>query len=454
MNRLRRHAPALLAGLLFSAFALADTPPAELPDPITTEPVTTEPVTTVSVTPLTDTLFINDATVYTMSSRGVLRGADILVRDGRIAAIGPQLETPAGAKVIDAGRRPVTPGFFAGVSALGLVEISAVAESVDNALAAGKLRSEFDVSTAFNPRSALIDVTRIEGYSWTVLGADRAGGDAQDAGTIMAGRGQAALLSGSFDALTGDKVLFIDVGSDAAGQSSGSRAAQWMLLEQAMEESAGELQGSPDALLTAAGRRVLAAYRDAGIVVFDVDRASDILQVMEFSRRHGLLPVISGGAEAWVVADRLAEAGVPVLLNALDNLPRDFDQLGARLDSAAMLHQAGVLIAFGGAGTHQARKLRQVAGNAVANGLRYEAALEAMTVNPARIFGLSDDMGTLEEGKRADLVIWSGDPLEVTSAADQVVIGGKPIAMVSRQTLLRDRYLPPESEWPRAYIKP
>jgi imidazolonepropionase-like amidohydrolase len=155
-----------------------------------------------------------------------------------------------------------------------------------------------------------------------------------------------------------------------------------------------------------------------------------------------------------MVADRLAEAGVPVLLDALANLPGTFDQLGARLDNAAILHAAGVTIAFAGAGTHQARKLRQVAGNAVANGLPYEAALIAMTANPAAIFELGDGFGTLEAGSRADLVIWSGDPLEVTSAADQVVIGGKPVRMVSRQTLLRDRYLPQNPTLPRAYIKP
>jgi imidazolonepropionase-like amidohydrolase len=201
-------------------------------------------------------------------------------------------------------------------------------------------------------------------------------------------------------------------------------------------------------------RPALADYLSGALTVFQVDRASDILQVLEFAARHGLKPVISGGAEAWMVADRLAETGVPVLLDALANLPGSFDQLGARLDNAAILHAAGVTIAFAGAGTHQARKLRQVAGNAVANGLPYEAGLLAMTANPAAIFELGDGIGTLQAGSRADLVVWSGDPLEVTSVAEQVVIGGKPVPMVSRQTLLRDRYLPPNPTLPRAYIKP
>jgi len=176
--------------------------------------------------------------------------------------------------------------------------------------------------------------------------------------------------------------------------------------------------------------------------------------VLDFAGRHGLKPVISGGAEAWMVADRLAEAGVPVLIDPLLNLPGDFDELGARLDNAAILHAAGVTIAFTGTDMHNARRLRQSAGNAVAGGLPYEAGLAAITVNPAVIFELGDDRGTIEIGSRADLVVWSGDPLEVTTAADQVVIGGMQMDMVSRQTLLRDRYLEADPGKPRAYIKP
>jgi len=394
-----------------------------------------------------ETLFINDATVHTMSSTGVLQEGDILIRDGRVHSVGAGLSPPADARVVEANGRPVTPGFFAGITELGLVEISAVESSVDAGLSTEGLRPEFDVTLAYNPHSSAIPVTRIEGYSWTLLGARRTG-------SIIGGQGQVASLDGAYQPFLGDKVLFIDVGADASGQSAGSRAAQWMLLDQAMTEAQAEVRWSPEPLLTVAGRQALAGYKDRGIVVFNADRASDLLQVIEFSERHGLNAVISGGAEAWMVADQLAEAGVPVLINALSNLPGSFDQLGARLDNAALLNEAGVTIAFMGTGTHQARKLRQVAGNAVANGLPYEAGLAAMTVSPAVIFALGEDYGSIEENSVADLVIWSGDPLEVTSAADQVILGGKPLEMVSRQTLLRDRYLPVEPEMPRAYIKP
>ena len=394
-----------------------------------------------------ETLFINDATVHTMSSMAVIQEGDILIRDGRIQSVGAGLTPPADARVIEAEGRPVTPGFFAGITQLGLVEISAVDSSVDGGLATAGLRPEFDVTLAYNPHSTAIPVTRIEGYTWSLLGAKRSG-------SIIGGQGQAVSLDGAYQSYLGDKILFVDVGADASEQSAGSRAAQWMLLDQAMAEAGSELLWSPDPLLTEAGRKALQTYKEGGIVVFNVDRAADILQTIEFSGRHCLKSVISGGTEAWMVADQLAEAGVPVLINALSNLPADFDQLGARLDNAALLNEAGVTIAFFDSDTHQARRLRQVAGNAVANGLPYEAGLAAMTVSPVVIFALGDEFGSLEENSVADLVIWSGDPLEVTSVADQVIIAGKMVDMVSRQTLLRDRYLPQDTEMPRAYIKP
>lgn len=398
-----------------------------------------------------EALFINDATVYSMGPQALLQGGDILIRDGRIKAIGEELPVPVDATVIEAGGRPVTPGFFAGITQLGLVDLLSEEPIVENALAMQGLRPELDVSTAYNPLSVAIPVTRIEGYSWTVL-------DARRAGSMVGGQGRAVLLDGGFASFIGGSILFLSVGGDAAEQGAGSRAAQWMLLEEAIEESpaqaAPEASFVPYPALTLAGRRALAPFRSGSITVFDANRASDILQVLEFSSRHGLKPVINGGAEAWMVADRLAEAGVPVLVNALENLPTSFDRLGARLDNAAILYAAGVTIAFGSPETHNARRLRQVAGNAVANGLPYEAGLAAMTVNPAIIFELGDDMGTLQAGSRANLVVWSDDPLEVTSVAEQVLIEGKVIPMVSRQTLLRDRYLRQNPGIPRAYIRP
>ncbi len=194
------------------------------------------------------------------------------------------------------------------------------------------------------------------------------------------------------------RALFVNLGGDANGLSGGSRAAQFMLLKQALFEarSPERLQASDERLLTPLGRQTLSEFLERGSpFVFDVDRAADIRQVVEFARREKLRAVIAGGAEAWLVAGELEAAGVPVILDPLDNLPASFDKVGATLENAARLQKAGVTIAFSfrDPQAHNVRKIRQAAGNAVAHGLPPEAALAAMTRNPAEIFGVADRTG-------------------------------------------------------------
>ena len=398
-------------------------------------------------------LFINDATVYPITST-MLQKADIIISGSRIIAVGPNLQAPEDATIIEAHGRPVTPALFAGITALGLDEISAEVGSVDKALQSdplqntNRLRPEFDVTPAYNPHSTSVPVTRIEGYGWTLLNASRFS-------SIIGGRGRAVSLDGDYASYLSEPILFVGMGEAASALSGQSRAAQYMLIDQAMEEAAAPMAWTPDALLTAAGRRTLASYSGNGNVVFGVERASDILQVLQLADRHQFAAIIYGGTEAWMVARQLAEAGVPVILDPLSNLPENFDKLGARLDNAALLHRAGVDIAFSADNDspHNARKLRQAAGIAVAYGLPFEAGLEALTINPARIFGLPAGHGSLAVDAPANLVMWTGDPLEVTSLADAVILEGRNMPMVSRQTLLRDRYLPQNPDLPRAYIQ-
>jgi hypothetical protein len=297
-------------------------------------------------------------------------------------------------------------------------------------------RPEFDVSTAYNGRSVLVPVTRIEGMTWTVLNPGIA-----TTGNFLAGQGAAVTLDGRQDAvLDGSRSLFINLGGQMNSHSAGSRAAQWMLLRQATYETANRITGEK-ALMHPLGRDVFAGYMKGGRVVFKVDRAGDIVQTIDFAKRYGMKPVIAGGAEAWVVADQLAEAKVPVILDALANLPSNFDQIGSRLDNAALLNKAGVKLTFTQFGeSHNARKVRQLAGNAVAHGMPKEAAITALTADAADIFGLGAVRGRIAAGQTADLVLWSGDPLEVTSLAEQVWIAGRAIEMRSRQLELRDRY--------------
>jgi hypothetical protein len=390
------------------------------------------------------TVLIRGATVHTVAEQGVLTNADVLIRDGKIAAVGTGLSAPGDATTVDARGRILTPGLFAGLSAIGVEEVSLEPTTADAGLILNappfemQWRPEFDVTAAYNPRSVLVPVARIEGLTWTVLAPASAEG-----GTFLAGQGAAVTLDGRYDAvLNGSRSLFINLGGNSNAMSDGSRAGQWMLLDQAIRETRSPNANDEHVLLHPAGREALAKYLAGGRVVFGVARAAEIRRAIAFAKRYGMKPVIAGGAEAWVVADELAREKVPVLLDALENLPYGFDSIGARLDNAALLHRAGVRIAFTQFNEgHNSRKVRQLAGNAVAHGLPKDAALAALTVQPAEIFGLASERGRIARGQVADLVLWSGDPLEVTSAADQVWIAGKPVNMRSRQTELRDRYL-------------
>lgn len=394
-----------------------------------------------------EAVMIRGATVHTMGEAGTLENTDILVSGTVVQRIGQNLPVPADIRVFEAQGRPVTPGLFAGVTSIGIGEVNGVPESMDQGNAMPEMRPEFDVSLAFNPNSAWLPIVRNEGLTFTML-------EAGPGGNIVNGRGRVVGLDGGYRSFYGPGALFINIGRDASALSGGSRAAQWMLLAQAVSESTQEPQGERHALLTPDGRTILKRLASDGTVVFDVQRASDIVTAIRFARNQGWRPVILGGAEAWMIAPELAQQKVPVLLDPLLNLPGNFDELGARLDNAALLHAAGVTVVINATSSRTSIKPRQLAGNAVANGLPWSAALAALTINPARVFSADGMFGSIEKGKRADLVMWSGDPLEVTTFAELVIVNGEVDSGRSRQTDLLERYLPENPAMPRAYIKP
>ncbi len=397
------------------------------------------------VTAAPGAVLIKNATVHTADNAGVLEHTDVLISDGKIAELGHNLGAPAGAELIEADGKPVTPGLFGGFSHLGIEEIGLEPTVDDYSLKLGSMRPEFDVTAAFNPESAVLGVARVAGITFAVISATaEPGGKGAPGGTIIAGQGSVALLDGTL--VPQSRALFVDVGGDASALSGGSRAAEYMLLNQAIGEVRAPklLLPNDQRLLTPAGRQTLQGYLDGhGLVVFDADRASDIRQVIALVKREKLRAVIKGAAEAWRVAPELAAAHIPVVLNPLQDLPESFDIVGATLENAVKLNRAGVKIAFSldDPQPHNIRKVRQTAGIAVAHGLPWEAALAALTRNPAEIFGVAARNGTIARGRPADLVLWSGDPLEVTSLAQRVFIEGQSQPMQSRQTVLRDRYL-------------
>ncbi len=399
---------------------------------------------------LAQDVLIRNATVHTADARGTLDNTDVLVQGGRISAVGRGVSAPARARVVEANGRPLTPAMFGGITEIGIEEVSGEAATADSAVSLRDrqpMRPEFDVTLAYNPESALVPVARVEGLGFTLLGATTGG-------SFIAGQGGVVRLDGGADTI-GPRALFIRLGSSGIELSGKSRAAQWVLLDQMVSEARGRVPvDSPHALLTPEGRATLARYLAGdGRIVVAVERAADIRQLLRWAGREKLRLAIAGGSEAWKLAPELAAAKVPVFVDALGNLPADFDRLGATLENAGRLHAAGVRVSFAQSGdaSHNARKIRQLAGNAVANGLPWEAGLAGLTLVPAQVLGVDKELGSIAVGKRADLVLWSGDPLDVAHFAEQLWLDGKAVPMHSRQTELRDRYMRAAGALPRAY---
>ena len=390
-----------------------------------------------------DSVLVTNANLMSMGPLGTQHGVSVLIEDDVIADIGTNITTAADT-VIDANGAIVTPALFAGATATGLVEVNAVRESADGSMSDTKdntVQVGFDVRDAYSPLSSVVGVTRVEGFGYSLLMAS--GGQYS-----VAGRGSLVDFDGGFESFNGSDVLFIDVGGYAADKVGGSRAAHWMLLDGIMADL--KRRSSEREYLSQSGKEHLKDLIKNGVFVFSANRAADIRKVISFSNEYRLNSVITGGREAWLLADELAAADIPVMINGLDNLPSNFDALGSRLDNAALLHDAGVQVLFTSGETHNARKVRQGAGTAVAHGMPHEAAIEAMTTAPSRVFG--GRVRALEVGNRADMVIWSGDPLEVTSYATSVILKGEVTSMATRQSKLLQRYLPEDAGLGRAYI--
>jgi hypothetical protein len=390
-----------------------------------------------------DSVLVTNANLMSMGPLGTQHGVSVLIEDDVIADIGTNITTAADT-VIDANGAIVTPALFAGATATGLVEVNAVRESADGSMSDTKdntVQVGFDVRDAYSPLSSVVGVTRVEGFGYSLLMAS--GGQYS-----VAGRGSLVDFDGGFESFNGNDVLFVDVGGYAADKVGGSRAAHWMLLEGIMADL--KRRSSELEYLSSSGKEHLKHITKNGVFVFSANRAADIRKVISFSEQYRLNSVIAGGREAWLLADELAAVDIPVMVNGLDNLPSNFDALGSRLDNAALLHDAGVQVLFTSGETHNARKVRQGAGTAVAHGMPHEAAIEAMTTAPSRVFG--GRARALEVGNGADMVIWSGDPLEVTSYATRVILKGEVTSMETRQSKLLERYLPEDAGLGRAYI--
>ena len=404
------------------------------------------------------TVAITGGKVYPVSGAPIDHGT-VLLRDGKVAGVGANIAIPPGAQRIDATGKIVTPGLFNAATELGVQEIGAVSTTRDySARGHDQIAAAFSVWDGLNPTSVLIPPARDGGIT-SVMILPQGGLISGQAAVIHLVNGSAADM-----VMRAPVAMVTYVGAPQRGVAA-SRGELLLRLREVLDDARTYARRRAD--YDRAQTRPFAATRldlEALIPVIqgrlpllvEADKSSDIESALKLANDFGLKLIIAGGAEAWMVADRLAAAKVPVLTGAMNNIPNSFAELGARQENAGVLARAGVpvvLIGNAGGGDEEAFNVRNVrfeAGNAVAYGMDRDAALRAITLTPAEVFGVSDRVGSLDVGKDADVVVWSGDPFEFATQPEHVFIRGREMMVPTRQDLLEQRYrtLPPDYHRP------
>src|SRR5947207_2889946 len=440
---MRRLVP-VLAILALPAIALAQPPgrPRVLQQPAMPAPVRVAPLSSAA-----QPILIQHGRIYTVGPQGTFGNGDVLIADGKIMQVGTDLSAPENAKIIDAQGKPVTPGLMASWTQLGITEVDLVAETNDTKPNQTTDSAAFDVTDAINPSSTLIPVARIAGVTRSLTAPT-------DCGEVFCGTAAVIHLGYGPDLVVKKQAgVLVELEPAGGPKQPNARPDIWAKFRETLDDAreywaqrAGYHRpgGARDQRTTRIDLDALGpVIRGEEPLIVRAERASTIRQIVQYAQANRLKLVILGGGEAWEIARDLAQANVPVIVDTEANLPGSFSDLGATLKNAARLDAAGVTVVFQPESSdvsHYARTLAQIAGNAVANGMRWDHALAAITRNPADVWGIAASYGTLEPGKDADVVIWDGDPLNVTSAPTAVFIQGRNIPLVSRQTKLRDRY--------------
>ncbi|HMY19706.1 MAG TPA: amidohydrolase family protein [Polyangium sp.] len=423
-----------ITALAFVAMSWSGAAPAQV-RPIPAKPPAAAPATSTQVA-------IAGGRVHTGTGE-VIDDATILIENGVIQKVAKGLTVPANVPTLDARGSIVTPGFVDVMTSVGLVEVSQEDDThADDQGGDDPIRAAFRAADGYNPSSVVIGITRAQGI--TSVGAVPIGG-------LFSGQSVWADLNGSTREETlvrAELALHVHIDENFDGAQGGAAGA--LLRTREAFDDARTFQKNKGAWERNQSRPFAASRLDleaignalAGKipVVFHVQRASDILATLALAKEFNLRPILFGAAEGWKVAKQIAAAKVPVIVYAIVPGPTSFDQLGARDDNAALLHAAGVSVILTSNETHNARKLRQIVGNAVRAGLPHEAAIASVTRAPAEAFGLATQYGTIAPGKTANIVVWSADPFETTTYPKSVVIRGHNVDLTNRQTMLLNRY--------------
>lgn len=427
-----------------------------------------------------ETLVIRGGTVGLGDGSEPIQGGTVVITNGKVVAAGANVRVPAGAQVIDATGKWVTPGLVAGFSQIGLIEIELGDDGAQDQAANGPFSAALDIAPAINPLVPAMAINRADGVTRAIVSPSTGN-------NIFGGQGALIDTGSDFDPVTHARLFqFVELGEQGAARAGGSRSSALTLFRNALREAAelgryssrrGEIAGrteprertEPDdpietRLLGPDARRSedvrLTRFDAAALVpllqgrqflLAHVERATDILQVLALKRDFPRLrPILVGASEGWMVADRIAAAGVPVIASALNDLPSSFEQKAATQSNVGRMQSAGVTVGIGMINDNENRQLfnaRQYAGNLVAlgkvpgaSGISWGDALAMVTSRPAEAFGLGREIGSLAPGRRGDVVIWSGDPLELSSVPEAVWIDGVSQPIETRQTRLLNRY--------------
>jgi imidazolonepropionase-like amidohydrolase len=403
------------------------------------------------------------AKIFTLAGTPIEDGT-LVIRDGKIAAVGANVEVPAGAQVIDAKGLQIYPGLFDPITQMGMSEISAVNATVDTT-ETGAYNPDVVAATAVFPSSEHIPVTRASGITEVLAVPDSGGFDSGGSRGVIGGQASAISLAGW---TINEMLIKRSVAMVISWPTIETRTfdfATFSRKEKPFAEAKQEYEKQVNELTDYLGRaRHYAQAMGHGgpadyqrdlklealapvirgqlpVLVF-ADRARDIRNAVEFCDKQKLKMILAGGAEAYKAKDLLRSKGIPVILRPTLSLPIEEDNPYDRLLSQpAELAAAGVKFAFGSFDNSFARRLGQQAANAVAYGLPYDEALKAVTIYPAEIFGVADQVGTLETGKVANIIVTNGDPLELTTDVKFLFIKGQRTSLDNRHQRLYEKYL-------------
>ncbi len=408
-----------------------------------------------------ETIAITGGRLIVGDGSAPVEGGTVVIRDGTVVAAGSGVAVPAGARRIDATGKWVTPGIFAGFTRLGLSEVDAVNGTNDKSGGKSGFSAAIDIAPAIDPFRSPFAVNRSAGVTRAVVAPEAAE-------SIFAGQGAIADLGSDIDPVTKARAFqFAEFGEDGAAVSGGSRAGTHLhfraMLREAQDYAAGRGTFDDELLKAEDAKALLSVLRGETRLLIHVEGANDMLRLIELKRDFpSVKMVFVGASEGWRIGTQLAKAGIPVIASALNDLPVTFEALGATQSNIGRMKDAGVQVAIGminDRDSHQLRYTTQYAGNLVslqfvpgATGLTWDEAFAAISSVPANIMGVGDRFGSLKAGKAADVVIWDGDPLELSSAATTVIIDGVEQPLANRQNRLRDRYArPTEGALPKAY---